>query len=316
MSTALPSASALPWRAGVVDVNGVEIAYEEVGEGAPLLLIMGLSIQSIFWPDEFCGALVQRGFRVIRFDNRDIGLSGSADRGHPVSIARDFLVSRLAPRRLRPNYTLHDMVGDTVGLLDHLGLAEAHVVGLSLGGIIGQMIAATTPARVRSLSLIMSHTNHPVWGVPHPSVLLRIGPPPPGSTREQVIARNVQSFQMLGSPKYRRSDDELRHAFTIAAHRERRGDDTGGLDRQTHALFATGCIDHLLPSIKAPTTVLHGLADKLVVPKNARRVARLIPGATLHLFDGMGHDFPPALLPRWAELVDENAGRAAGSPNR
>jgi len=309
MTTWRPPTSTLPWRSGVVDVDGVEIAFEEVGDGEPLLLIMGLSIQSIFWPDAFCAALVERGFRVIRFDNRDIGLSGSADRGRPVRITRDFLMSRLAPRRLRPNYTLHDMVNDTVGLLDHLGLPSAHVVGLSLGGIIGQMIAATTPQRVRSLSLIMSHTNHPLWGIPHPAVLLRMGPPPPGSTREQVIARNVESFQLLGSPKYRRSDAELRFAFTVAAERERRGDDTSGLDRQTHALFATGCIDHLLPSITAPTTVLHGLADRLVVPRNARRVARLIPGATLHLFDGMGHDFPPALLPRWAELVAENAAR-------
>jgi len=306
--------SSLPWRAGVANNGDVALHYEEVGDknGEPLVLIMGLSIQSIFWPDELCQDLVDRGFRVVRFDNRDIGLSSSVDRGVPVRITRDFLLSRVgvAPRA---NYTLHDMVADTAAVMDAAGMAHAHLCGISMGGIIAQMLAVSAPTRVRSLTLIMSHTNHPVWGTPHPSVLLRMGPPPPGASPEQIIERNVQSFQLLASPKYRRTDDELRHAFTVAHHRDPR---TAGLDRQTHALFATGCIDPILARITQPTSVLHGLADKLVLPINGRRVAARIPGARLTMFDGMGHDFPPALLPEWARHVDETAARASSAANR
>ena len=314
MPTSTPPASSttrhhsiLPWQSGVVDVDGVSIAYEGVGAGQPLVLIMGLAIQSIFWPDEFCADLVQRGFRVVRFDNRDIGLSSSVDRGIPVNIPRDFLLARLGIKA-RANYTLHDMVNDTFGVMDHLHMASAHIVGISLGGIIGQLMASSQPERVRSLSLIMSHTNHHVWGVPHPRVLLSMGPPPAGATRDAIIERSVRNFQTLASPAHRRSDDELRHAFTVAWERDSR---TGGLDRQTHALFATGCIDDHLSLIRAPTTVMHGLDDKLVLPHNSRRIAARIAGARLTLFPGMGHDFPPALLPRWAELIADNAARAA-----
>jgi pimeloyl-ACP methyl ester carboxylesterase len=297
--------SALPWRAGRAQVGGVEVAYEELGFGEPLLLIMGLSIQSIFWPDEFCGDLAARGFRVVRFDNRDIGLSSAVDRGVPVRITRDFLLSRFGIKP-RANYTLLDMLDDTKGLLDHLDMASAHIVGISMGGIIAQLLAAKQPARVRSLSLIMSHTNHPVWGVPHPKVLLSMGPAPPGASREAIIERNVQGFQVLQSPAHPRSLAELRYAFAVAHDRDPR---QGGSDRQTHALFATGCIDPVLKDIVAPTTVMHGTADKLVLPINARRVAARIAGARLTMFAGMGHDFPPPLLPRWAELIADNARR-------
>ena len=298
-------ASSLPWQAGVVDVEGVTIAYDVVGEGETVLLIMGLATQCIFWPDEFCADLVARGYRVVRFDNRDIGLSGSVDRGVPVRITQDFLKSRMR-LKFKSNYTLFDMVGDTLGLLNHLDVDRAHVVGISLGGIIGQMLAADHPHRVRTLSLIMSHTNHSIFGAPHPRVLLAMGPPPPAATREQVIARNVRLFQTLGSPSYRRSDDELRAAFSIAYDRDNRID---GMERQTHALFATPCIDDMLGRIRAPTHVMHGLADLLVLPINARRIAARIPAARMTTFPGMGHDFPPALLPTWARLISENAVR-------
>lgn len=310
----------LPWQEGSVDVDHaddrgayrVAIGYDVVGDGPEtLLLVMGLSTQCIFWPDEFVAAFVDRGYRVVRFDNRDIGRSGSVDRGVKVNVTKDFLVSRAAffsggviPRS---NYTLDAMVADTRALLDHLHIERAHVLGISMGGIIAQMLAARHRERVRTLSLIMSHTNHRLWGTPHPRVLLSMGPPPPGSPRAAVIERQVRTFQdLLGSPDHRRSDDELRHAFSVAYDRDHRVD---GMERQTHALFASPCIDPLLPSITAPTTVLHGLADRLVLPVNARRIAARIPGATLTLFPGMGHDFPPALLPRWAALVLENMAR-------
>jgi pimeloyl-ACP methyl ester carboxylesterase len=301
-----PDTSALPWRHGMVAVDGVDIFYEELGAGDPIVLIMGLSIQSIFWPDAFCQALVDAGHRVIRFDNRDIGLSAAVDRGVAVNITKDFLLSR-AGLRVRANYTLHEMVADTVGLLDHLKIDRAHVVGISLGGIIAQMMWASHPSRVRSLAFIMSHTNHPIWGTPHPAVLLRMGPPPRGATREQIIARNVETFQLLGSPGYRRTDEELRHAFSVAYDRDSRA---GGSERQTHALFATRCTDTILPTITVPTTIMHGTADRLVLPRNSQRMAKMIRHARLTMFPGMGHDFPPALLPTWAAHIVENARSA------
>jgi pimeloyl-ACP methyl ester carboxylesterase len=305
----------LPWVAGSVDVAHPDgwrqkIAYDVVGDGPrTVLLVMGLSTQCIFWPDEFVGAFVDAGFRVVRFDNRDIGLSGSADRGVPTPITRDFITSRFGVIR-RANYTLFDMVFDVVGLLDHLAVGAVDVVGISLGGIIAQMLAARHPDRVTSLGLIMSHTNHRIWGAPHPRVLLQMGPPPPGASRAEVIERNVKVFQLLGSPAHRRSDDDLRFAFATAYDRDHR---VNGMERQTHALFATPCIDPLLADIQAPTAVLHGLADLLVVPQNSRRIAARIRHATLTEFPGMGHDFPPALLGPWAALLLANTQRAAHS---
>ncbi|MDP2343809.1 MAG: alpha/beta hydrolase [Deltaproteobacteria bacterium] len=297
--------TALSWRQGSVDVDGVKIAYEVTGEGPTMLLIMGLATQCIFWPDEFCADLVARGYRVVRFDNRDVGLSGSVNRGVPVRITRDFLRSRIGIK-VESNYTLFDMVKDTLGLLDHLGVDRVHIVGISMGGIIGQMLAADHPERVLTLSLIMSHTNHSLFGAPHPRVILAMGPPPAGATRAQIVERNVKAFQVLGSPAYRRTDDELRFAFTTAYDRDNRVD---GVERQTHALFATGCIDGMLGRIRAPTTVMHGLSDLLVLPINAKRIAARIAGARVTTFPGMGHDFPRALLPRWAQLIGDNAVR-------
>ena len=300
----------LPWVSGSVDVAhedargsyAVSIGYDVVSgardddagpDKGTILLVMGLSTQCIFWPDEFVGAFVDNGYDVVRFDNRDIGRSGSVDRGVTVNITRDFIVSRGGVIK-EANYTLNDMVTDTRALLDHLRLDRVHVVGISMGGIIAQMLAARHPERVHTLSLIMSHTNHRLWGVPHPRVLLSMGPPPPGASRDAVIERQVRTFQdLLGSPGHRRSDAELRHAFSVAYDRDHRVD---GMERQTHALFATPCIDPLLPRITAPTTVLHGLADKLVLPINSKRIAARIPGAKLTLFPGMGHDFQPGLL--------------------
>ncbi len=312
----------LSWQAGSVDVAHVDhhgsyhvaIGYDVVDPAVvdaatpTLLLVMGLNTQCIFWPDEFVAAFVDKGFRVVRFDNRDIGRSGSVDRGVRVNVTKDFIISR-GRVVSRSNYTLNDMVVDTRALLDHLKVQRAHVLGISMGGIIAQMLAAQHRDRVHTLSLIMSHTNHRLWGTPHPRVLLSMAPPPPGSSRDVVVERQVRTFQdLLGSPLYRRSDDDLRHAFATAYDRDHRVD---GMQRQTHALFASPCIDPLLPSITAPTTVLHGLADKLVLPVNSRRIAARIQGARLTMFPGMGHDFPPALLPRWAELVLENMARAA-----
>lgn len=312
--------STLPWRTQTAtvrhqDVDGrsydVDIAWDVVGEGRPLLLIMGLAIQRIFWPDELCQDLVDRGFQVVRFDNRDIGGSHKVARGRKVNITRDFLLSRLSHRLVRANYTLDAMVEDTLGVMDAAGFQQAHVVGLSMGGIIGGMLAARHPERVRSLALIMSHTNHPVFGIPHPSVLLQMTPPPAGATAETLIRLNVDRFAFVAGSAYPRPREELERAFRIAFARD---PDTAGLDRQTHALFASPCIDDDVARITAPTTIMHGLDDKLVLPINSRRLHARIKGSTLTMFPGMGHDFPPPLLPVWAQHIADNVARAGGGP--
>jgi pimeloyl-ACP methyl ester carboxylesterase len=300
----------LCWSAGSACVNGLQLHWEETGPagGEPLLLVMGLGGQLIHWPDSLAHELVARGFRVIRFDNRDSGLSASADRGVRATLARDWLRSRFG---LQPasNYTLHDMAADSIGLLDTLGIERAHFVGASMGGMIAQIAAATHPRRVRSLTSIMSSTNHPKLPAARFDVLLRmagLGGRP--KTREQVIRRSVQMLRRVGSPAFPTPIDYRMRLAGRAYDRAFRPD---GHARQTHAILATGSFEHLLPQITAPTQVIHGLADPLLRPACGQRSARLIRGARLELIPGMGHDLAPSLMPRWAELVSANAARAS-----
>lgn len=297
------------WSADSACVNGLKLHWETTGpaHGEPLLLVMGLGGQLIHWPDALASALVAQGFRVIRFDNRDSGLSGEANRGIGFSIARDWLGSRLG-RIARANYTLHDMAGDTVALLDTLGISRAHLVGTSMGGMIAQITAATYPQRVRSLTSIMSSTNHPKLPAARIDVLLRmagLGPRP--KTREQVIRRSVQMLRKVGSPGFH---TPLEYRRRLAGRAYDRAFRPEGHARQTHAVIATGSFEHLLPQISAPTQVIHGLADPLLRPACGQRSARLIRGAKLELIPGMGHDLAPALMPRWADLIGANAARA------
>jgi pimeloyl-ACP methyl ester carboxylesterase len=299
----------LCWSAGSACVNGLQLHWEEAGpqRGDPLLLVMGLGGQLIHWPDALCAALVARGFRVIRFDNRDSGLSADGDRGVRFSVARDWLRSRFG-LPARANYTLHDMAADCVGLLDTLGISRTHLVGASMGGMIAQIVAGTHPRRVRSLTSIMSSTNHPRLPPARFDVLLRmagLGPRP--RTREQVIERSVQMLRRVGSPGYHTPTEYRMRLAGRAYDRAFRPD---GHARQTHAILATGSFEPLLPAITAPTQVIHGLSDPLLRPECGRRSASLIRGAKLELIPGMGHDLAPALMPRWAQLIGANAARA------
>lgn len=299
----------LSWRPRNVTVNGVTLALEEAGAntGEPLLLIMGLGGQLIHWPDAFCADLVARGFRVIRFDNRDIGLSGDADNGVRIHLQRDFLRSRLG-LNIDANYTLHDMASDSVALLDALKIKRAHLAGASMGGMIAQLIAARYPHRAASLTSIMSTTNSPRLPGPKLPVLLRMsGIGIRDRSRAAVIRRSARTFKIIGSPGYPTSDSVRLAIATRAYDRAFR---PGGLLRQTHAILATGSFEALLPAIKVPTQIIHGLSDPLVRPLAGKRCAKLIAGARLELIPGMGHDFPAALLPRWAELISHNAARA------
>ena len=299
----------LCWEPGRALVNGLELSWETAGApgGEPLLMIMGLGGQLIHWPEPLCEALAARGFRLIRFDNRDAGLSADADRGLPTRIPQDWLRGRFGWQG-QSNYTLMDLARDAEGLMDLLSLQRAHVVGVSMGGMVAQALAATRPARVSSLTAIMTSTNHPKLPVARFDVLWRmagLGPRP--QTREAVIRRTTGMLQRVGSPAY---PTPLAYRRQLAGRAYDRAFRPRGLARQTHAIVATGSLEPLLGAIRAPTQVVHGLADPLLRPACGQRCAQVIRGARLELVPGMGHDFALPLMPRWAELISHNAARA------
>lgn len=296
-------------RRGMADVNGVQIAYEDIGnvDDPVVLLIMGFSAQLTLWPDDFCGLLVDNGYRVVRFDNRDIGLSsklsGVRVKGSMwLRMARhEFGQASSVP------YTLVDMAEDTRRLLDHLGIESAHVVGASMGGMIAQIIAAEYSERVESVGIIFSTTNQPFLPPPSPPALKSLVFGPKNPTRDQVIANSVRARQTIGSPKY----PETREAIEAAASRDYdRNFYPAGVIRQLAAATGTGSLVRFAKRISAPTVVIHGSADPLIRPAGGKAVAKAIPGARLHIIEGMGHDLPPQLLEQIAGLLVENFGWA------
>jgi pimeloyl-ACP methyl ester carboxylesterase len=281
--------------------NGIELAYQEMGdaEGEPLLLVMGLATQMIAWNEDFCSLLADRGFRVVRFDNRDIGRSTKID-----SAGVPSRLDMMAGRRATAPYLLSDMARDTFGLMDHLGIESAHVAGASMGGMVAQQMAIDRPERVRSLVSIMSTTGSRWAGLPSFRAFgILFGGPPKG--RDQVIERAVKTFRTIGSPAYPFEEERIR---TIAAASYDRGHSAAGVARQLHAILASGDRTSALRRVTAPTLVIHGGADHLVRPTGGRATARAIPGARLKIVEGMGHDLPPAL---WTEIADEIAANAA-----
>src|SRR3954451_24098905 len=283
-------------------VNGVELCYQEMGdrEGEPLVLIMGLATQMIAWDEEFCGMLAARGFRVVRFDNRDIGRS-SRVQAEGVPNVLDLLVGRGEPA-----YRLRDMADDTVGLMDHLGIESAHVVGASMGGMIAQCTAIGHRERVRSLCSIMSTTGSRRVG--HPSYKtfgLLLGKPP--REREAAIERVVKTFKTIGSPSYPFEEERIR---AIAGRSFDRGHSQAGIARQLHAITASGDRTTHLRKLEVPTVVIHGKSDVLVNSSGGRATAKAIPAARLKMIDGMGHDLPRALWPTFVEEICCNAARA------
>jgi len=284
-------------------VNGVELCYQEMGDpdGEPLVLIMGLATQMIAWDEEFCGMLVERGYRVVRFDNRDIGRSTKV-RSAGVPNVLDLLVGRG-----KPEYRLRDMAADTVGLMDHLGIESAHVVGASMGGMIAQCTAIGHRERVRSLCSIMSTTGSRRVG--HPSYKtfgLLLGKPP--REREAAVERVVKTFKTIGSPDYPFEEQRIRE---LANRSFDRGHSQTGIARQLHAITASGDRTHQLRKLELPAVVIHGKSDVLVNPSGGRATARAIPNARLKMVEGMGHDMPRALWPTFVEEITCNAARAA-----
>lgn len=286
-----------------VDVGrGITLCYEEFGRPGdpPVLLIMGLATQMIAWPDEFCQQLADRGFRVVRFDNRDCGHSTHVT-GRTLTLRQ--LVGRRAPAG---HYSLSDMALDAVGLMRALDIEPAHVVGVSLGGMIAQTIAAEHPESVRSLVSIMSATGNRWKGQPALSVYRYFLTRAPDD-REAFIERLVRLFGVIGSPGFPRDEDRMRE---LAGRSYDRDHDPVAPSRQVAAVFASGDRTAQLRQIRAPTLVIHGTKDKMISKSGGKATARAIPGARLELIEGMGHDLPQALWSRLVELIASHAGSA------
>jgi pimeloyl-ACP methyl ester carboxylesterase len=286
-------------------VNDVELCYETFGDpGDPtMLLVMGLATQMVGWPDEFCEQLAARGYFVIRFDNRDVGRSQKMD--FPVPTIRQLLLrDRRAAR-----YTLDHMAADGIGLLDHLGITHAHVVGVSMGGMIAQTMAAQFPDRVLSLASIISNTGARWSGQPSPRMYPMLLKSPPRD-REGYIQHTVATFKKIGSRGFPPDEPELRRT---AERSYDRGLNPAGSVRQLAAIIASGDRTPLLQTITAPTVVIHGNKDRLVPTSGGRATAKAIPGARLVIIDGMGHDLPRGAWPRMLDAIAHNAARA-GEP--
>lgn len=303
------SAPAALWSSGRTLCNGVEIYWEMAGPATaePVILIAGLSRQLVDWPESFCNGLLDAGYRVLRFDNRDAGLSGEAKRGIKFNMPRSILRNRLR-LPITADYTLHDMAADVLALMDALELPRAHLVGTSMGGMISQIVAGSAPKRVLSLNSIMSGSNHP-WSPGPVLAITRVmfGKRATDMSRDAVIARSLVMRKLLASPGYPTSEDEMRR---LAGRDFDRAFRPGGILRQTHAILATGSIEKCLPNITAPTSIIHGIQDPMVRLASGLRSARLIPHANMELIDGMGHDLPESLVPKLLDLVLGNLKRA------
>jgi pimeloyl-ACP methyl ester carboxylesterase len=281
--------------------GGVELCYETFGDPADpaMLLVMGLATQMIGWHEELCAELAGRGFHVVRFDNRDVGRSARAE-GRPPRLLQLLLRDKRAAA-----YTLDDLARDAVGLLDHLAIERAHVVGASMGGMIAQTIAARHRERVLSLASIMSNTGARWSGQPslrlYPSLLGR-----PPRNREEYVDYVARMFEQIGSPGFDHDEQDLRRLAELSYDR---GLNPAGSGRQLAAIIASGDRTPLLRTITAPTLVIHGTKDRLVPPSGGRATARAIPGARLMMIEGMGHDLPRAAWPRMLDAIEENAAR-------
>ena len=274
----------------------LELEYETFGEGAPLLLIMGIGAQMLMWNEGLVAELVGRGFRVIRFDNRDVGLSGKVT-GRAGDL-RALMARRLAGLAVEAPYTLSEMAADCVGLLDHLGLARAHVLGMSMGGMIAQTMALEHPQRVATLTSVMSSTGARRDLLPKPqalAALLRRAP----SNREEAIAGAVEFFRVCGGSTHAPDWDFVRD---VAGRSYERAFHPAGFMRQFAAILASGSRRDALGSVRVPTTVIHGLEDPLILPHAGEATAACIRGARFVPVPGMGHDLPKST---WALLGDE-----------
>jgi pimeloyl-ACP methyl ester carboxylesterase len=288
-------------RSGTAKSANLDMYYEDMGDpnDPAVLLIMGLGAQLLLWRKGFCEKLVNQGLRVIRYDNRDVGLSTKITGRHtgaplPARMIRSFLGMR-SPAA----YTLEDMADDAAALLDHLKIDKAHVVGASMGGMIAQVFAARHRMRTKTLAVIFSSNNQPMLPPPAPKQLLAILARPKDTTREAIIENAIRVSKIIGSPGYPAPEDRIR-AEAIEGYD--RSYYPAGIGRHFAAILGSGSLLHYDRQISAPTVVIHGKADKLMRPFGGRAITKAIKGARLVLFDGMGHELPE---PLWDDVVGE-----------
>jgi pimeloyl-ACP methyl ester carboxylesterase len=310
-----PPASAAPEKPKLdpgeklASVGELELCYQTFGaaEDPPLLLVMGLGSQMLLWDEDFCQQLAKRGFRVIRFDNRDVGHS-TILRGTKIA-SRGQLIRR---KESAAPYTLDEMADDAAGLLDHLGISAAHIVGVSMGGMIGQLLAINHPDRVLSLVSIMSTTGDRSVGKPGRRIALWMLRRMPRE-REAFISDHLDTYRAIGSDQFEFDEERKRKR---AERIYDRGIHPAGTVRQMAAVVTAPDRTERLAEIKVPTTVIHGDADPLVNVSGGEATADAIPGARLLVLEGMGHDMPRELWPPILDAIQQNAARANSATKR
>lgn len=291
-----------------VAANGLEFCVEERGDpnGEPLILIMGLAAQLTLWPEAMIETYVQAGFRVIRFDNRDIGLSSEIDarlQGQPFTAMARFKLGLSIPAP----YKIYDMAEDVVALMDAMGIAAAHIKGVSMGGMIGQVLASRYPSRVKSLTLVMTSNNSRKLPMPAPKVIWGLqGSNIKGHHESAAVARSLALWRTIQSPLYPRDELELAERIRRDYRRSYR---PAGILRQMRGILATGDLSTQTRGIRVPTAIIHGKQDPLVRPVAAKQLKALIPGAELYWINGMGHDMPEPLYPELTQPTIQLAGR-------
>ncbi len=291
-----------------VCANSIDIEHETFGASSDptILLIMGLGMQLIAWPEPFCRELASRGYRVVRYDNRDTGFSTKFDGRKPPSMLSMFLRGALR-LPIRVPYTLKDMAKDAVGLLDAIEVESAHVVGASMGGMIAQNLASSYPDRVRSLTSIMSTSGHRSLPGADPLVTRHlIRARPSGDDREAVIRHNMRTIELIGSPAYPVDEETRRQMASMGYDRCFYPE---GFTRHVAAIIQDGDRRDRLRTIDVPSLVIHGREDPLVPLAGGVDTAEHIPGARLEIIDGMGHNFPIELWPRIIDLIVDHATR-------
>jgi pimeloyl-ACP methyl ester carboxylesterase len=289
------------------EVNGIRLAYEERGVGEPLVLISGIGMQLVSWPEAWVARLAARGFRVIVFDNRDVGLSTKLDHAGVPRLPR-LLARAMLRLPIAAPYTLFDMAGDVAGLLDALGLERAHVVGVSLGGMVAQAMAIEHGHRLASLVSMMSHSGGSVFTGRLRATTKLLRPPP--RSRAQAIEGQLDFFRTAGSTGFYRDDAALAERAGFAYDR---GFYPRGFARQFAAVLATGDMRPRLRRIQVPTLVLHGSVDGIFRPACGRATARAIPGATFRLIDGWGHDLAEGAQSLLTDAITAHVRAHAGS---
>jgi pimeloyl-ACP methyl ester carboxylesterase len=293
----------------MINANGIELCYEDYGSPSnpTILLIMGLACQLTSWPLSLVEGLVKQGFRVIRYDNRDIGLSTEMQLGKKINMPALFLRYKFRQSFDSP-YDLRDMSDDAAALLDALGIDSAHIVGVSMGGMIGQLLSVRHPEKVKTLTLMMTSDNSPRNPTPDLRVLWRMnGGGIKGHHLEAVRARSLAFWKSVRSPLYPASEEDIIARIEANYYRSYR---PAGILRQIRAIMATGSLEEISPLIKVPVNIVHGDADLLVKFPAAEKLASRIPESNLIKISGMGHDLPEVLVPEYVKHIHHNISRA------